>query len=163
MARIRLPFPDLGATAARVAGSSRSRRAVRSSYLPCRFCSALAAQTIGPGQQGSGWRALDSTLMMFGHKRGFDTIRVVKEYDTSVPELHCYPGDLNQVWTNIIDNAIQAMGGSGSLTVRTMRENDDMIRGTAQAISRWRPKRDVALSQKFVSEIVVSQRVLFSS
>jgi signal transduction histidine kinase len=42
--------------------------------------------------------------------------------------LLCYPGDLNQVWTNIIDNAIQAMAGSGTLTVRTMWENEEMIR-----------------------------------
>ena len=40
----------------------------------------------------------------------------------------CYPGDLNQVWTNIIDNAIQAMEGHGTLTLRTMRENEEMIR-----------------------------------
>ena len=82
----------------------------------------------GPYQAADVHELLDSTLMMFGDKLGFDTIRVVKEYDTSVPELLCYPGDLNQVWTNIIDNAIHAMGGSGTLTVRTMRENDDMIR-----------------------------------
>ena len=35
---------------------------------------------------------------------------------------------MNEVWTNIIDNAIQAMGGSGTLTIRTGREGDDMIR-----------------------------------
>ena len=46
----------------------------------------------------------------------------------SLPELLCYPGDLNQVWTNIIDNAIQAMDGHGTLTLRTKRENEDMIR-----------------------------------
>ncbi len=44
------------------------------------------------------------------------------------PKSACYPGDLNQVWTNIIDNAIQAMDGHGTLTLRTMRENEDMIR-----------------------------------
>jgi signal transduction histidine kinase len=82
----------------------------------------------GPYQAADVHELLDSTLMMFGDKLGFDTIRVVKEYDTSVPELLCYPGNLNQVWTNIIDNAIQAMGGSGTLTVRTMRENTNMIR-----------------------------------
>ena len=64
---------------------------------------------------------LHSTLMMFGDRIGKDSnIKVVKEYDESLPELLCYPGDLNQVWTNIIDNAIQAMGGRGTLTVRTM-------------------------------------------
>jgi signal transduction histidine kinase len=72
---------------------------------------------------------LHSTLMMFGSKVGKDaTIKLVKEYDKTLPELLCYPGDLNQVWTNIIDNAIDAMDGSGTLTVRTMRENEDMVR-----------------------------------
>jgi signal transduction histidine kinase len=73
--------------------------------------------------------SLHSTLMMFGDRIGKDSkVKLVKEYDKSLPELLCYPGHLNQVWTNIIDNAIQAMDGSGTLTVRTMRENDDMVR-----------------------------------
>jgi signal transduction histidine kinase len=73
---------------------------------------------------------LHSTLMMFGDRIAKDGkgVKLVKEYDKSLPELFCYPGDLNQVWTNIIDNALQAMGDSGTLTVRTMRENDDMVR-----------------------------------
>ncbi|TGD87282.1 cyclic nucleotide-binding domain-containing protein [Mycolicibacterium sp. CH28] len=72
---------------------------------------------------------LHSTLMMFGEKIGKDSaIKCVKEYDKSLPEILCYPGDLNQVWTNIIDNAIQAMDAHGTLTVRTSRENDDMVR-----------------------------------
>ena len=70
-----------------------------------------------------------STVMMFGDKIGKDgAVKVVKEMDKSLPELLCYPGDLNQVWTNIIDNAIQAMDGHGTLTLRTMRENEEMIR-----------------------------------
>ena len=49
---------------------------------------------------------LRSTLMMFGEKVGKGgPIRVVKEFDTALPELLCYPGDLNQVWTNLFDNA----------------------------------------------------------
>ncbi|MGW0161073.1 ATP-binding protein [Mycobacterium sp. NPDC003323] len=75
---------------------------------------------------------LRSTVMMFGDKIGGPgkdrPVTVVKYLDKTLPELHCYPGDLNQVWTNIIDNAIQAMGGSGTLTLRTCRENDQMIR-----------------------------------
>jgi signal transduction histidine kinase len=66
---------------------------------------------------------LKSTLMMFGDKVGPDKpIKKVWEYDASIPELLCYPGDLNQVWTNIIDNAIQAMDGSGTLTIRSSME-----------------------------------------
>ncbi|MBV9514602.1 MAG: cyclic nucleotide-binding domain-containing protein, partial [Mycobacteriaceae bacterium] len=75
-------------------------------------------------------KLLHSTLMMFGDRIGKDDkgIKLVKEYDMSLPEILCYPGDLNQVWTNIIDNAIQAMDGRGTLTVRTMREGDGMVR-----------------------------------
>ena len=76
---------------------------------------------------------LHSTLMMFGDRVGTCSgINVVEEYDRSLPELPCFPGDLNQVWTNIIDNAIAAMTNSGReggvLTVRTGREGDDSMR-----------------------------------
>jgi signal transduction histidine kinase len=75
---------------------------------------------------------LRSTIMMFGDKIGMEgkgrPVTLVKDMDKTLPELQCYPGDLNQVWTNIMDNAIQAMDGHGTLTVRTARENDQMIR-----------------------------------
>jgi signal transduction histidine kinase len=75
---------------------------------------------------------LRSTLMMFGDKVGMEgkgkPVTLIKDMDKTLPELQCYPGDLNQVWTNIIDNAIQAMDGHGTLTIRTARENDQMIR-----------------------------------
>ncbi|HMZ12904.1 MAG TPA: ATP-binding protein [Mycobacterium sp.] len=78
-----------------------------------------------PYQSADIHELLFSTLMMFGEKLGKDgPVRVVKELDKSLPELHCYPGDLNQVWTNIIENAIQAMGGRGTLTLRTLREGE---------------------------------------
>jgi signal transduction histidine kinase len=67
---------------------------------------------------------------IFGDKVGIKDkpVKLVKDFDMSIPELQCYPGDLNQVWTNIIDNAIQAMNGHGTLTVRTSRIGDDMVR-----------------------------------
>lgn len=75
---------------------------------------------------------LRSTILMFGGKighRGKDSpVTIVKEIDKTLPQLQCYPADLNQVWTNIIDNAIQAMNGRGTLTIKTARENDEMIR-----------------------------------
>jgi signal transduction histidine kinase len=56
-------------------------------------------------------------------------ITVVKDFDRSIPEIPCYPGDLNQVWTNIIDNAIAAMRDQGgTLTVRTARDGEKMAR-----------------------------------
>ncbi len=66
---------------------------------------------------------LDSTLVMLSGKIGKD-VRVVKDYDRSLPAVPVYAAELNQVWTNLIDNAIQAMDGVGTLTLRTSRVDD---------------------------------------
>ena len=86
----------------------------------------------GSYQSANVHELLRSTIMMFGDKIGHQgkgrPVTIVKDMDKSLPELQCYPGDLNQVWTNLIDNAIQAMDGHGTLTIRTARENEQMIR-----------------------------------
>jgi len=69
---------------------------------------------------------LDSTLLMLAGKIGPD-ITVVKDYDRGLPRIPAYPGELNQVWTNLIDNAVAAMNGTGTLTVRTGRDNDHLL------------------------------------
>ncbi|MFI5936349.1 ATP-binding protein [Actinoplanes sp. NPDC051494] len=69
---------------------------------------------------------LDSTLVMLGHKIG-DGVRIVKDYDRALPQIPAHPAELNQVWTNIIDNAVQAMNGAGALTVHTYRHDDWVI------------------------------------
>jgi signal transduction histidine kinase len=69
---------------------------------------------------------LESTLTMLGHKLGTG-IEVVRDYDRSLPKLAAYEGELNQVWTNLIDNAVDAMNGSGILTVRTGRDGDRVL------------------------------------
>jgi signal transduction histidine kinase len=69
---------------------------------------------------------LDSTLLMLSGKIG-SGVRVVKEYDRTVPKIPAYPGELNQVWTNLIDNAVSAMGGEGVLTVRTALEREQLL------------------------------------
>ena len=48
----------------------------------------------------------------------------MKEYDRSLPEVPAYAGELNQVWTNLIVNALDAMAGEGTLTLRTARDGD---------------------------------------
>jgi signal transduction histidine kinase len=65
---------------------------------------------------------LKSTLVMLGSK--LDGIEVVKDFDRSLPPVPVYAGELNQVWTNLIDNAVQAMNGHGTLTVRTRLDGD---------------------------------------
>jgi signal transduction histidine kinase len=69
---------------------------------------------------------LKSTLMMLSAKIG-DGITVVKDFDRSLPPIPAYPAELNQVWTNLIDNAVSAMDGHGTLTVRTSRDNDWVV------------------------------------
>ena len=59
---------------------------------------------------------LDSTIMIMGHRLG-SGILVVRDYDPELPQIDAYAGELNQVWTNLIDNAIDAMNGSGTLTL----------------------------------------------
>jgi signal transduction histidine kinase len=66
---------------------------------------------------------LDSTLVMLTAKTP-PGVTVVKEYDRSLPAIPGYPAELNQVWTNLIDNALGAMGEHGTLTVRTQRDGD---------------------------------------
>ncbi|HEX7002035.1 MAG TPA: ATP-binding protein [Trueperaceae bacterium] len=60
---------------------------------------------------------LESALVMVKRKLG-SGIKVVREYDPDLPRIEAFPGELNQVWTNLIDNALDAMGGSGVLTLR---------------------------------------------
>jgi len=66
---------------------------------------------------------LDSSLVMLGRKIG-DSVTVVKEYDPTLPQIPAYAAELNQVWTNLIDNAVAAMDGRGTLTVRTRRDGE---------------------------------------
>ena len=69
---------------------------------------------------------LDSTLLMLTTKFG-KGIRVVKDYDRTLPQIPAYAAELNQVWTNVIDNAVSAMNGTGTLTVRTGLDRDRVL------------------------------------
>ncbi|MBB5872683.1 signal transduction histidine kinase [Allocatelliglobosispora scoriae] len=66
---------------------------------------------------------LKATLVMLTGKIG-KGITVVKEFDRSIPTIPAYAAELNQVWTNLIDNALGAMGDSGTLTIRTGLADD---------------------------------------
>jgi signal transduction histidine kinase len=69
---------------------------------------------------------LDSTLLMMSKKLG-DGITVVRDYDRSLPQIPVYAAELNQVWTNLIDNAVSAMNGQGTLTVRTGLDREQLL------------------------------------
>jgi signal transduction histidine kinase len=72
--------------------------------------------------------SLDDTLAVLGHR--LDGIEVLRDYDPGLPRITAYGGELNQVWTNLIDNAIDAVSpseASGRLTLRTGCERDRVL------------------------------------
>ena len=68
---------------------------------------------------------LDSTLLVLAGMIP-PGIRLVKEYDRSCPAIPAYADELNEAWTNLIDNAVSAMGEAGVLTVRTGMDRDQV-------------------------------------
>jgi signal transduction histidine kinase len=69
---------------------------------------------------------LESTLKIFGHRMR-NGIEVRRDYDRSLPKISAWAGELNQVWTNLIGNAIDAMEGRGVLTVGTRRDGENAL------------------------------------
>jgi signal transduction histidine kinase len=69
---------------------------------------------------------LDNTLKILHHKLKYG-VTVHKEYSKDIPKLSVYGSELNQVWTNLIDNAIDGMNGKGELTIRTALENNCVL------------------------------------
>ena len=71
---------------------------------------------------------LESTLTILGHKLKAGSITVTREYDRTLPRISAYGSELNQVWTNIIDNAIDAIGEQhGNILLRTKRESNNIV------------------------------------
>ncbi|GEN06934.1 Histidine kinase-, DNA gyrase B-, and HSP90-like ATPase [Myxococcus fulvus] len=69
---------------------------------------------------------LENTLLLLNYKLKHG-VEVKREYDRSLPRVQALPGMLNHVWTNLVDNAIDAMGGKGHLTVRTAKDADSLL------------------------------------
>ena len=69
-------------------------------------------------------QGIDSTLMLLSGETG-DRIGIQKEYG-DLPEIECYPGKLNQVFMNLLSNAIQAIHGQGKIVIKTARDGDNI-------------------------------------
>src|SRR5205814_6026221 len=65
---------------------------------------------------------LETTLTVLGHKVKHTRIQVQRDYDRTLPPLTVYGSELNQVWTNLLDNAIDALGEQGTITIATRRD-----------------------------------------
>jgi signal transduction histidine kinase len=69
---------------------------------------------------------LESTLVMLGHRLA-DGVAVVRDYGAGLPRIEAYAGELNQVWTNLIDNAVDAMAGTGTLRLTARAEDGHVV------------------------------------
>ncbi|HUC83822.1 MAG TPA: ATP-binding protein [Candidatus Acidoferrales bacterium] len=68
---------------------------------------------------------IESTLTMLGHK--LKNVTLIRAFDHSVPRIMAYGSELNQVWTNLIDNAIDAVHGTGKICIGTCREDNQLV------------------------------------
>ena len=66
---------------------------------------------------------IESTLVMLGHKLKHTQIKVKRDYDKTLPQLMMYGSELNQVWTNLLDNAIGVLGEDGAIKITTSADN----------------------------------------
>jgi signal transduction histidine kinase len=69
---------------------------------------------------------IDSSVMILGHRLGTGVI-VERDFAADVPMIDAYAGELNQVWANLIENAVDAMDGSGTLLIATRRDGDSVV------------------------------------
>jgi signal transduction histidine kinase len=69
---------------------------------------------------------LESTLVMLAHRLR-DGVTVVRDYGTGVPRVEAFAGELNQVWTHLIGNAVDAMQGKGTLRVSTRAAGSGVV------------------------------------
>jgi signal transduction histidine kinase len=65
---------------------------------------------------------LETTLLVLGHKLKHTAIEIKRDYDRSLPKLTLRGSELNQVWTNLLANAIEALGESGTIEIDTSRD-----------------------------------------
>jgi signal transduction histidine kinase len=75
-----------------------------------------------PWQEIDVHEGIENTLIILGHK--LRNVTVTPDFDRTLPRLCAYGGELNQVWTNLIDNAIYAVGGTGRIDIRTRRDGE---------------------------------------
>lgn len=79
-----------------------------------------------PVQEVNVHDGLENTLIILKHKLK-QGVSIVREYDPDLPRIEAYASELNQIWTNILDNAIDAMNGQGEIVLKTYRQADSVV------------------------------------
>jgi signal transduction histidine kinase len=72
-------------------------------------------------------KGIESALTILQHKLKKADVSIIREYDSKLPPINAYSNELNQVWTNLIDNAIDGIGEHGKISIRTKNEANDHI------------------------------------
>lgn len=72
-------------------------------------------------------REIDSTVTILSHKIRQKNTTVIRDYAPDLPRVSAFAGELNQMWTNLLDNALDAVGPGGHITIRTFRENSHAV------------------------------------
>ncbi len=78
-----------------------------------------------PMQEVDIHEGIESTLTMLGHK--LKDVKLERAFDRSLPRILAYGSELNQVWTNLIDNAIDAVHGTGDIRIGTCQEDNQLV------------------------------------
>ena len=79
-----------------------------------------------PEQEIDIHEGIEKTLVILGHKLRVG-VEVIRDYDDNLPRVLADGSELNQVWTNLIDNAIDAMDGHGQIRIRTRRDGQAVL------------------------------------
>ncbi|MCP9494494.1 MAG: ATP-binding protein [Pyrinomonadaceae bacterium MAG19_C2-C3] len=80
-----------------------------------------------PLQEVDVHQGLDNTLVILKHELKIKSINVTRDYAADLPRITAYGNELNQVWTNLLDNSIDAMTEGGQVTIKTKREPTDVL------------------------------------
>jgi len=78
-----------------------------------------------PMQEVDVHEGIENTLTILGHK--LKKVTVTRKFDHAIPRIMAYGGELNQVWTNLIDNAIDAVKGTGKICIATFLDDDQVV------------------------------------
>jgi signal transduction histidine kinase len=81
----------------------------------------------GPRQTVDIHEGLESTLKLLAHKVGDKRVQIVRDFDPDLPTVEASGSELNQVWTNLIDNALDAVGEGGCVTLRTRHQSPRVL------------------------------------
>jgi signal transduction histidine kinase len=80
-----------------------------------------------PSQDVDVNRGIKTTLTVLQHKLKKGDVRIAKDLDHALPPIHAYGSELNQVWTNLIDNAIDAVDGDGTISIKTTCDGAETV------------------------------------